>query len=198
MKKLFLIAGLALMSMNMNAQEGLQGTWWVAGQVSFGSEKTGDVKSTSNMILPIVGYFATPTVTVGLGLGNISNKSEIGSLTTAESNTFVVKPLVRKYWNVSGNLYFYGQAALPVMFGKDKISDDKMSSFGLEVSPGFDYIVNKWLTVETSFTILNINSTTTTPDVGDKTTEFNLNANPMNSVADRTFGSLQVGVKFLF
>ena len=53
MKKLFLIAGLALMSMNMNAQEGLQGTWWVAGQVSFGSEKTGDVKSTSNMILPI-------------------------------------------------------------------------------------------------------------------------------------------------
>jgi hypothetical protein len=198
MKKLILIAVVSLFSISSFAQEGLQGTWWAAGQVSFGSEKTGDLKSTSNMILPIVGYFVAPTTTLGLGVGNISNKTESGSLTTAESNTFVVKPLVRKYWNVTGNLYFYGQAALPVMFGKDKITDDKMSSFGLEVSPGFDYIINKWLTVETSFTILNINSTTTTPNVGDKTTEFNFNANPMNSVADRTFGNLQVGVKFLF
>ena len=198
MKKLIFIAVVSLFSLNSFAQEGLEGTWWVAGQVSFGSEKTGDVKSTSNMILPIVGYFIAPTTTVGLGIGNLSNKSEIGSLTTAESNTFVVKPLVRKYWNVSGNLYFYGQVAAPVMFGKDKISDGKMSSVGLEVSPGFDYIVNKWLTVETSFNILNISSTTTTPDVGEKTTEFGFNANPMNSVADRTFGSLQVGVKFLF
>lgn len=198
MKKLIFIAVVSLFSLNSFAQEGLEGTWWVAGQVSFGSEKTGDVKSTSNMILPIVGYFIAPTTTVGLGIGNLSNKSEIGSLTTAESNTFVVKPLVRKYWNVIGNLYFYGQVAAPVMFGKDKISDGKMSSFGLEVSPGFDYIVNKWLTVETSFNILNISSTTTTPDVGEKTTEFGFNANPMNSVADRTFGSLQVGVKFLF
>ena len=198
MKKLIFIAVVSLFSLNSFAQEGLEGTWWVAGQVSFGSEKTGDVKSTSNMILPIVGYFIAPTTTVGLGIGNLSNKSEIGSLTTAESNTFVVKPLVRKYWNVSGNLYFYGQVAAPVMFGKDKISDDKMSSFGLEISPGFDYIVNKWLTVETSFNVLNISSTTTTPDVGEKTTKFGFNANPMNSVADRTFGSLQVGVKFLF
>ena len=198
MKKLILIAAVSLFTISSFAQEGLKGTLWVAGQVSFGSEKTGNVKSTSNMILPVVGYFIAPTTTIGLGIGNISNKSEVGSLTTAESNTFVVKPLVRKYWNVSGNLYFYGQVAAPVMFGKDKISDDKMSSFGLEVSPGFDYIVNKWLTVETSFNILNINSTTTTPKVGDKTTEFGFNANPMNSVSDRTFGNLQVGVKFLF
>ena len=198
MKKLILIVVVTLFSISSFAQEGLQGTWWAAGQVSFGSQKTGDVKSSSNMILPIVGYFIAPTTTIGLGIGNISSKSELGSITTAESNTFVVKPLVRKYWNISGNLYFYGQVAAPVMFGKDKISDDKMSSFGLEVSPGFDYIVNKWLTVETSFNILNINSTTTTPDVGDKTTEFNFNANPMNAVADRSFGSLQVGVNFLF
>ena len=53
MKKLIFIAVVSLFSLNSFAQEGLEGTWWVAGQVSFGSEKTGDVKSTSNMILPI-------------------------------------------------------------------------------------------------------------------------------------------------
>lgn len=203
MKNLLLVAGFVLLGLTSNAQEkskdkGLEGTWWVAGQVSFGSSETGSAKTTSNMILPIVGTFISPSVTAGIGIGNISSKTETGSLITAESNTFVIKPLMRKYWNISGNLFFYGQAALPIMIGKDKVEESKYSSFGLELAPGFDYIINKWLTVETSFTIFNVSSSTTTPAVGDKTTTFNFNANPMNSVADRSVGNLQVGVKFLF
>lgn len=202
MKKLFLLAGIALMSLNVNAQEkedkGLEGVWWAAGQVSFSSSKTGDAKTTSNMILPIVGTFISPSVTVAAGVGVISGKTDTGSAITSETSTIVIKPLVRKYWNISGGLFFFGQAALPVTFGKDKVADSKTSSFALEVSPGFDYIVNKWLTVETSFSIFNVGSTTFTPDSGDKTTTFGFNANPMNSVGDRQLGNLQVGVKFLF
>jgi hypothetical protein len=202
MKKLFLLAGIALLSLNVNAQEkenkGLQGTWWAAGQVSFSSDKTGGAKTTSNMILPIVGYFVAPSVTVGAGVGVINGKVDNGTAITSESNTFVVKPLVRKYWNISGGLFFYGQAALPVTFGKDKVADSKTTSLSLEVSPGFDYVINKWLTVETSFTIFNVGTSTFTPNVGDKTTSFDVNANPMNSIADREIGKLQVGVKFLF
>ena len=202
MKKLFLLAGIALMSLNVNAQEkenkGLEGVWWAAGQVSFSSSKTGDAKTTSNMILPIVGTFISPSVTVAAGVGVISGKTDTGSAITSETSTIVIKPLVRKYWNISGGLFFFGQAALPVTFGKDKVADSKSSSFALEVSPGFDYIVNKWLTVETSFSIFNVGSTTFTPNSGDKTTTFGFNANPMNSVGDRQLGNLQVGVKFLF
>ncbi|WP_396191348.1 hypothetical protein [Flavobacterium sp.] len=202
MKKLFLLAEIALMSLNVNAQEkedkGLEGVWWAAGQVSFSSSKTGDAKTTSNMILPIVGTFISPSVTVAAGVGVISGKTDTGSAITSETSTIVIKPLVRKYWNISGGLFFFGQAALPVTFGKDKVADSKSSSFALEVSPGFDYIVNKWLTVETSFSIFNVGSTTFTPDSGDKTTTFGFNANPMNSVGDRQLGNLQVGVKFLF
>jgi len=201
MKKLFLLAGIALLSLNANAQEenkGLEGTWWAAGQVSFSSQKTGDAKTTSNMILPIVGYFITPSVTVGAGLGVMNGKTDNGVAVTSETSTIVIKPLARKYWNISGGLFFYGQAALPVTFGDDKINDSKTSSFSLEVAPGFDYIVNKWLTVETSFTIFNVGTSTYTPNVGDKTTTFGFNANPMNSVGDREIGKLQVGVKFLF
>ena len=204
MKKILLLAGIALFGLTANAQEkkeskGLQGTWWVAGQVSFSSQKTGDAKTDNNMILPIVGYFIAPSVTVGVGVGTIGSKTVDGSgLTTTDSNKFVIKPLVRKYWNVSGGLFFYGQAALPVMMGKEKVADSKTSSVTLELAPGFDYVVNKWMTVETSFTIFNVGSETDTPSVGDKTTTFSFNANPMNSVADRALGNLQVGVKFLF
>lgn len=202
MKKILLIAGIVLLSFKGMAQEksqGLQGTWWVAGQVSYASEKTGDAKTTSNMILPIVGYFFAPSVTFGVGVGNISSTEDnAAGVTIADSNTFVVKPLLRKYWNISGNLYMYGQAALPIMMGKDKITDAKSTSFGVELAPGFDYVLNKWMTVETSFTIFNFSSTTITPDTGDKTTKIGFNANPMNSVSDRTLGNLQVGVKFLF
>lgn len=198
MKKILLVAAVALLGFTANAQDGLKGTWWVAGQVAFGSEKTGDVKSTDNTILPIVGTFITKDVTVGVGVGVINSKSTNASTTTAEASTFVLKPLVRKYWNVKGNLFFFGQAALPIMMGKDKISEGKTSSVALQLAPGFDYIVNKWLTVETSFNILSIGSTTETPKVGDKTTSFGFNANPMNSVSDRSLGGLMVGVKFLF
>lgn len=203
MKKILLVA-VALLGLTVNAQDkkeskGLEGVWWAAGQVSFDSSKTGSAKSDSNMILPIVGTFISPDVTIGLGIGNIASKTVNGAgVTTAEGSTFVVKPLVRKYWNVSGGLFFYGQAALPIMMGKDKITDGKTSSFGLELAPGFDYVVNKWLTVETSFTVFNVGSSTSTPKVGDKTTTFGFNANPMNSVSDRQLGNLQVGVKFLF
>jgi hypothetical protein len=150
------------------------------------------------MILPIVGTFVSPDVTVALGIGNINSTTKAGSVTSAESNTFVIKPLARKYWNIKGGLFFFGQAAVPIMLGKDKITDDKTSSVALELAPGFDYVINKWLTVETSFTVLSVGTSTTTPKVGEKTTDFGFNANPMNSVADRSIGNLQVGVKFLF
>ena len=134
MRKILLLAGIAIFSLTATAQEkeskGLQGTWWVGGQVSFDSSKTGDAKSSSNMILPIVGTFIAPSVTVGLGIGVISSKTDDAlGVTTSDASTFVVKPLIRKYWNVTGGLFFYGQAALPVMSGKEKVSDSKTFSF---------------------------------------------------------------------
>ncbi len=202
MKKLVVIAVLALTSFMGQAQEksnGLKGTWWVAGQVSFASEKTGKAETSSNMILPIVGYFVAPSVTMGVGVGAINSKTvSAAGVTTADGSTIVVKPLVRKYWNIKGNLFMYGQAALPITFGKEKVADTKVNSYALELAPGFDYILTKWMTVETSFTILSVGGSTSTPKIGDKTTTFGFNANPMNSVADRSLGNLQVGIKFIF
>lgn len=206
MKKLFLVAAVALMSWNGNAQDkeskGLEGAWWAGGQVSFTKDDNGTSETTSSTFVPVVGYFITPDVTLGIGIGSISSKTETTgtpSLTTAETSTFIVQPLVRKYWSLGGKFYFFGQASLPMTFGKDKISDDKITSVGLDIAPGFDFFVNKWMTVETSFSLFNATSTSNKPNVGDSTSDFSVNFNPFDlNPGTRTVGGLRVGVKFLF
>ncbi|WP_445455017.1 hypothetical protein [Flavobacterium sp. HNIBRBA15423] len=201
MKKL-LLAGIVLLGLNANAQEenkGLEGTWWVAGQVAFSSTDNGASETKSNTIVPIAGYFIAPTTTVGLGIGVINSTTDAGSVTVAESNTFIVQPLVRKYWGLGGKFFMYGQASLPMTFGKDKITDDKTTSIGVDIAPGFDFLVNSWMTVETSFSLLNITSSTLKPSSGDSTNSFSFNANPFDlNPGSRSIGGLRVGVKFLF
>lgn len=205
MKKVLLVAAIALFGLTSNAQEkkGLEGTSWVAGQLSFSSSNNGSVKTTSNTILPIVGYFVGPTTTIGLGIGVINGKTETTTgnvtTTTAETSTFVVQPLVRKYWGLGGKFFFFGQASLPMTFGKNKINDDKVSSIGVDLAPGFDFIVTKWMTVETSFSLVNFSSTTINPKVGENTTNVSFNANPFDlNPGSRNAGGLRLGVKFLF
>jgi opacity protein-like surface antigen len=91
----------------------------------------------------LVGYFVSPSVTVGAGVGMINIKSETGSTTNANTNLVVVEPLVRKYWNIAGNFYFFGQLATPIITGKEKEDDIKVTQFGVAMSGGFDYFVTK-------------------------------------------------------
>jgi hypothetical protein len=204
MKKILLVAAIALSTLTANAQDkkeskGLQGVWWAAGQLSTANTKDGAGNKTANTtILPIVGTFVSPDVTIGLGIGNIGTKTTpvVGEATSG--NTFVVEPLVRKYWNISGGLFFYGQAALPMTFGKDA-AKTKTTSVSLDFAPGFDYVINKWMTVETSFSIANIGSTSTTPEGGATSSTFGLNVNPFDmNPGSRSVGGLRLGVKFLF
>lgn len=174
MKKLFLLAGIALLSLNANAQEkenkGLKGAIWATCQVGYDQTKTGDDKSTNTTILPIVGYFVSPSVTVGVAAGSVSIKNESAGVTNAKTNLLVVEPLVRKYWNVAGNFYFFGQVGAPIINGKESESNLKVSQFGLAMSGGMDYFVTKNFSVEFSYNLANFSTTTLTPETGDKTT----------------------------
>ena len=170
MKKILLFAGIALMSLTASAQDGLKGAWFATAQVGYTQTKTGDAKDTNMTILPIVGTFVTPSVAVGVAVGNVSMKSETAGTTTMDASLLVVEPLARKYYNVAGSLYFFGQAALPIISGKEKESDLKVSQFGVALSSGFDYFVTKSLSVEFSYNLVNFSQTTLTPKTGDKTT----------------------------
>lgn len=162
MKKILLIAGIALLSLTVNAQEkskGLQGAWFATSQIGYQQTKSGNHKSTNLSVLPIVGNFISPSVAVGAGIGYINIKSENGTTTAANTGLVVVEPLVRKYWNVSGSLYFFGQLAAPIINGKVKDTDIKVSQYGLAASGGFDYFVTKNFSVEFSYNLANLSFT---------------------------------------
>jgi opacity protein-like surface antigen len=212
MKKILLVAGIVLLSLAVNAQEkskGLQGAWFATSQIGYQQTKSGNVKSTNLSVLPIVGTFVSPSVAVGAGIGYVNIKSENGSATTANTGLVVFEPLARKYWNVAGSLYFFGQLAAPIINGKEKESDLKVSQFGLAMSGGFDFFVTKNFSVEFSYDLVNFTSTTLTPQTGNKTTVTNFSAAHVASVEpvyiDALGGSmpnlttpLSFGFKFIF
>jgi|SRR6218665_419115 len=176
MKKLVLAAAIAFVSLTAQAQEkskGLEGKWFVTSQFGYQETKTVDDKATNLSVIPIVGNFITPSVAVGAGVGIMNIKSETGSVTNANTNLIVIEPLVRKYWNVAGNFYFFGQIATPIITGKEKEADTKVSQFGVAVSGGIDFFVTKNFSVEFSYDLANFTSTTIKPDGGDKTTVNN-------------------------
>ena len=213
MKKLLLIAGIVLTGLTATAQEqqnnGLKGAWFVTSQFGYQQSKTADVKSTNLTIMPIVGNFITPTVAVGAAFGYVNVKSESDLGTAANTGLVVVEPLIRKYWNIAGNLYFFGQLAAPIMNGKEKESELKVTQYGLAASGGFDFFVTKYFSVEFSYDLANFTSTTLKPETGDKTTVTNFSLAHVASVdpvyIDALGGSmpnlttpLSFGFKFIF
>jgi len=190
MKKFLLLAGIALMGLTANAQDGLKGAWFATSQFGYTQTKTGDVKGTNLTVLPIVGTFVTPSVAVGAGVGMVNIKAENATGTVAKTSLLVAEPLVRKYWNVAGKMYFFGQLAAPIITGKESESELKVSQFGLAMSSGLDFFVTKNFSVEFSYNLANFSSTTLTPKTGDKTTITDFSLAHVASVDPAYIGAL--------
>jgi opacity protein-like surface antigen len=212
MKKIVALISIALIGLTAKAQEvnqGLKGAWFATSQFGYQQTKKADVKNTSLSVLPIVGTFVTPSVAVGAGFGYINIKADSDKGTAAKTDLIVIQPLARKYWNVAGSLYFFGQLAAPVITGKEKQSDLKVTQFGLSLSGGFDYFVTKNFSVEFSYDLANFTSTTLDPKTGEKTTVTNFGLAHVASV-DPFYNSalggsspnltspLSFGFKFIF
>ncbi|MEN2412492.1 hypothetical protein [Flavobacterium mesophilum] len=176
MKKIFTLVSIAFFGFAAQAQDsnqGLKGAWFATSQFGYQQTKTADAKNTSLSVLPIVGTFVTPSVAVGAGIGYINIKADSDKGTAAKTDLFVFQPLARKYWNVAGSLYFFGQLAAPIITGKEKQSELKVNQVGLALSGGFDYFVTKNFSVEFSYDLANFTSTTLKPENGEKTTVTN-------------------------
>ncbi|GAA3768865.1 hypothetical protein [Flavobacterium ginsengiterrae] len=212
MKKIVTLVSVVLMGLTAKAQDsaqGLKGAWFATSQFGYQQTKTADEKNTSLSVLPIVGTFVTPSVAVGAGFGYINIKAESDAGTAAKTDLIVIQPLIRKYWNVAGSLYFFGQAAIPVITGKEKESDLKVNQVGLSVSGGFDYFITKNFSVEFSYDLANFTSTTLEPKNGEKTTVTNFglahvaNVDPFYNTAlagsnPNLTSPLSFGFKFIF
>ncbi|MBW1655871.1 outer membrane beta-barrel protein [Flavobacterium quisquiliarum] len=212
MKKIVTLVSIVLISLSAKAQEssqGLKGAWFVTSQFGYQQTKTADAKNTTLSVLPIVGTFVTPSVAVGAAVGYINVKADSDAGTAAKTDLIVAQPLVRKYWNVAGSLYFFGQLAVPIISGKEKESELKVNQIGVSMSGGFDYFVTKNFSVEFSYDLANFTSTTIDPKTGDKTTVTNFglahvaNVDPFYNTAlagsnPNLTSPVSVGFKFVF
>jgi hypothetical protein len=212
MKKIVTLVSIVLISLTAKAQDsgqGLKGTWFATSQFGYQQTKSADAKNTTLSVLPIVGTFVTPSVAVGAGVGYINIKADSDAGTAAKADLFVAQPLVRKYWNVAGSLYFFGQVAVPIITGKEKESELKVNQVGVSLSGGFDYFVTKNFSVEFSYDLANFTSTTIDPKTGEKTTVTNFglahvaNVDPFYNTAlggsnPNLTSPISVGFKFLF
>lgn len=196
MKKLILAAAIAVFGLNtVKAQEsaGFKGKWFIMGQAGYGTSNDGDSQSYS--ILPAVGNFVGPTVAVGAAVGYIGSKKEESSVTT-KTNLFTVQPLVRKYWGINDKLFIFGQAKVPIGFGKNTTevssveSEYKYTTYGLEIAPGVDYFLSSHWTVEAQFGLAAWNGTSVKD--GDSTNDFSF------GLDSGLLSGVSFGLKYIF
>lgn len=203
MKKILVAGAIALFglaSAQTTEKAGLQGRLFLMGQVGYESTENNNNNVTKNnfSIVPTVGYFVSPTVAVGLGVG-YTNGSEKVSNNLGEVKTindaFKVMPLARKYWGLGEKLYIFGQVAVPMEWGSDKVKVNgnqvgdkaKYSSYGVQVAPGLDYfLTNNW-TVEATIGAFGYNNKKYKG--AESTDNYNFGVN---------FSNIQLGVKYIF
>ncbi|MGI9579684.1 MULTISPECIES: outer membrane beta-barrel protein [Chryseobacterium] len=212
MKKILLAGAVALFGLS-NAQIA-KGTTYLSGSVGYSQEETnnGNDKKENFNVLPTVGYFVNTNLAIGLGVGYQTEKNTLTSTvgnTVSESVTkqpaFVVAPFVRKYWTLSDKLYFFGQLAVPMQFGKTEnetnsvttvgntvvtsstSTEAKYTKIGVTVKPGLDYFLNKNWSIEA--TIGEFGYSNYKPKDGDATNNYNFGLN---------LSSVTFGVKYVF
>ncbi|OCK52483.1 opacity protein [Chryseobacterium sp. CBo1] len=216
MKKLLVAGAVALFGLS-NAQIA-KGTVYLSGTVNYSQEETqnGNVKEEKLNVIPTVGYFVAPNLAVGVGVGyKTQTNTEVETLTFGPTTTvnttkfkqpaFVVEPFVRKYWTLSDKLYFFGQLAVPMQFGKSELegtsvtttgstvstttvsTEAKYTQVGVTVKPGLDYFLNKNWTIEATIGEFGYNNYK--PKEGDATNNYNFGLNLAN---------VGIGVKYVF
>lgn len=203
MKKLLLIGAMALATISMSAQD-LAGKMFIGGAFGY-SQGTKDAlgnRDKDYSFTPLVGKFISSDVAVGVKLGYIgSNKgttTSTGQFSKTRTNGFIVSPMLRKYFPIGGNgFYFFGEAALPIEYTHSNSAGYRVNNFDVNVNlnAGFDYILNERISFETSLNIFKFGYSNSNPLVKDvkSSNSMNFRFDPTKNVGDFT-----VGVKFLF
>ncbi|PQA92738.1 Opacity protein [Chryseobacterium piscicola] len=217
MKKLLMASAIALFGLG-NAQTTpapiAKGTVYLSGSVGYSQVESnnGNDKLESFNILPTAGFFVADNFAIGLGAGFATTKETqiTTSLTTVKTDEFktpalVIEPFARKYWTLSDKLYFFGQLAVPMQFGKienestsvttigsttsttSTSSEAKYTSVGVTVKPGLDYFLNKNWTIEATIGEFGYNNFK--PKGGVATNNYNFGL-------DLT--AVTIGVKYVF
>ena len=184
MKKL-LFAAVAVFAFSFaNAQEEStdggfsQGDVFVSGSVGFGSEKTGDAKSSDFTFSPAVGYFVTENIAVGVRLDLTSGKEEFGGGAEDKTSSFGADVFGRYYFTPASKFSLFGELAVGIGSTKEEPAtggEFKSKTFGVNAGVGVNYFLSDNWAIEAGWAGLGYNSDDNGGDGADKTNSFGLN-----------------------
>lgn len=206
-----LFGALAFASLISAQETNLKGRTFISGSVGYSSEDNQnnegyDYSVKLLTVMPSVGYFVTEDVAIGLGFGYQSAKSNSTNIVyyvgsepifahyESRVNSFIINPMVRKYWNLGGKLYLFGQLDVNYSTGKSETTFTgnpttkvSVNSLGFNLKPGLDYFISNNLSLEA--TIGNLGYSRDRRDGERANEKFNLGLN---------LGNINIGVKYIF
>ena len=180
MKKIILSAVALLAFGFANAQEEkanegfAKGDLFVTGAFTLGSEKTGDVKSSSFEIAPQVGFFLTENIAIGGKLGYKADKAENAGGDTQDDAGFTVGAFGRYYFTPASKFSLFAQLGLDYSSMEDKLATDYTEAeLGLGLGAGLNYFVSSNFSIEAGVAVLGYSSNDNGGGSGvDKTNNF--------------------------
>ena len=144
MKKLFVMAVMAVAALSANAQV------WVGGELGFTSSHTNGA-GTDKMftIQPEVGYSLNDKFDVALAIGYTyaSEKSLKNYIGTFSANEFEIKPYVRYKFVKAGNFFAFVDGAIEYSTCHYKGIKNNENSFCVAITPGVAYSISPKVTL---------------------------------------------------
>jgi long-subunit fatty acid transport protein len=184
MKKIILTVATIFAFGFANAQEKKEssegfskGAVFVSGAFSLSSIKDNnglEVKTNAFEIAPQVHYFLTENISLGLGVGFGSKKSENKSAKVSDDSTVSFGLAGRYYFTPASKFSVFGQLAAEYASTKDNLSKPelKVNGFGAGLGLGLNYFVSSNFSIETSLAVLEFASAKSNQTGAENVTVF--------------------------
>ena len=209
MKKVILSAAALFAFTFANAQEATTeanggfkaGDMFISGSVVFGTQKTGEEKTTNFNVIPRAAYFLTDNIAVGVQIGFTHTKNENTTFvppavidTENKTNAFTAGAFARYYVTPASKFSLFGQLGVNYVTRKTENStatqtggvtttvstDDKTNGFNIGFAPGMSYFLSDSFALEATFGVLEYNTSKPDADGAESTDQFNIGLNLSN------------------
>lgn len=137
MKKLFMVAAMAVAALTANAQV------WIGGNLGVSSTSIEDTDKsiTKFSVQPEVGYSLSDKWDVALALGYKYSNEDV------KTNTFYIQPYARYTFYRKGQFYAFCDGYLQYSTTDKSGSRDNLNTFGVGLTPGLGYDLTKHVTL---------------------------------------------------
>jgi opacity protein-like surface antigen len=154
-----------------------KGNVFLSGGLSFGSDTTGDEKSSSFTFAPAVGFFVAEKIAVGVRFDITSGKEENPPATDVKTTNFTGEVFGRYYFTPASKFSVFAELAAGIGSNKTTVGpiDAKSQTFGVNAGAGINYFVSNHWSIEAGWAGLGFNSDDNGGNGAEKTNSFGLN-----------------------